>query len=330
MRADKGQEHATAPRPGPIVSVVICTLNRAEVLEGALQSLADQTAPAGSFEVLVMDNGSTDHTAEVAERFGKVLDLRYLREARTGLSYARNAGYVEASGAYVAYLDDDATARPDWVESILAAVEKESPDVLGGPVIPFFPAGRPAWFPPESQAWSLGDRMRELHRDEYIRGESIVIKKSALERLGGFRTDLGMKGNALGYGEETELQCRLRRTSAAARITYSPDVVVYHLVRPEKLTLGWQLQRCWIQGRQAGAIYDAEAFSARRFPRLHALGKGAGHGILAIFTALAAPFRSRRSYPYWRTYVMLRVLPHVYSFGAHSSFALARRRAEVG
>jgi hypothetical protein len=167
--------------------------------------------------------------------------------------------------------------------------------------------------------------MRELRRDEHIRGESIVVKRSTLERLGGFRTDLGMKGNALGYGEETELQCRLRRTSPGARIIYSPDVVVHHLVRPEKLTLGWQLRRCWIQGRQAGAIYDAAAFSTWRYPRLHAIACMAGHFALAVLRAAACPFRSRRRYPYWRTYVLDCILPHLYSVFAYGSFVLTRR-----
>lgn len=305
--------------------MVICTLNRAEILEAALQSLAGQMAPPGSFEVLVVDNGSTDGTADVADRFREALGLTYVREDRPGLSYARNTGYLEARGAYVAYLDDDATARPDWVEAILAVVEKESPDVLGGPVIPFFPAGRPAWFPTESQAWSLGEQMRELRKDEYVRGESIVVRRSALERLGGFRTDLGMKGDALGYGEETELQCRLRRASPCAKIMYSPDMVVHHLVRREKMTLSWQLRRCWIQGRQAGAIYDAKAFSTWRYPRLHAIGCMAGHFALTVAGAAACPFRSRRRFPYWRTYVLQHVFPHLYSVFAYGSFVLGRR-----
>jgi len=178
MRADDVHERGTSPPAGPVVSVVICTLNRAALLKTALESLAEQTAPPGSFEVLVVDNGSTDDTAQVADGFRKVLNLTCVREGRTGLSHARNRGYLGAHGAYVAYLDDDATARPDWVEGILAAVQRENPDVLGGPVIPVFAAGRPAWFPPESQAWSLGERMRELRRDEFIRGESFVVKRS--------------------------------------------------------------------------------------------------------------------------------------------------------
>jgi len=168
-----------------------------------------------------------------------------------------------------------------------------------------------------------------LGRNEYIRGGNIAIKKSALERLGGFRTDLGMRGDVLGYGEETQLQERLRRREPGALILYRPDAAVRHVVRPEKMTLRWQARRAWRQGWQASRIYDPDAFGAPGFRRIRALAKAAVHGVLAVSAMLGSPFRSRRAYRYWRTYVMLRVLPHLYSTCAHASFALRRRASEA-
>jgi glycosyltransferase involved in cell wall biosynthesis len=313
----------------PLLSVVICTVDRAGLLKGALESLADQTAPPQSFGVIVVDNGSTDATREVAEEFGQVLTLRYVREERMGLSHARNRAWAEARGDYVAYLDDDARARPEWVANLCAAIEEEAPEVLGGPVVPVCTTS-PDWFPLDSQGWSLGGQRRLLGRHEHVRGENFAVARALLERLGGFRPDLGMAGGALGYGEETELQERLRREQPGARVLYCPGVVVEHLVRPEKMTLRWQFRRAWRQGWQAAHIYDARAFSSSRWPRLHALALACGHLPLAALLLASCPLRSRRRSPYWRTYVMLRVLPHVYSFCAHASFVLARRRSEGG
>jgi GT2 family glycosyltransferase len=322
MSAAGEQGANVRPAAAPVVSVVICTLDRAELLKLALKSLSDQAAPRQSFEVIVVDNGSTDDTPAVARSFEGVLDLGYVREGRTGLSHARNAGWAAARGAYVAYLDDDARARPDWVQGILAAVAQQEPDVIGGPHLAAFQGGRPAWFPEDFESWSPGDRDRELCDDEYAKGMNFVVKRSVLERLGGFRPDLGMAGASPGYGEETELQCRIRRLVPGAKLIYRPGVVVHHLVRPEKTTLAWQLRRCVRQGLQAGAIYDRSAFGVRKCPRLHALAAMLGHLALAALEAAACPLRSRRAYPFWKAYVLLKVCPHVYSVFAYASVLL--------
>jgi len=322
MGAANDQSPAARTASAPVLSVVICTLNRAEFLKGALQSLACQAAPRGSFEVIVVDNGSTDGTPAAVGSLAAVLDVRYVREERTGLSHARNAGLRQARGAYVAYLDDDARARPHWVEAILAAVAREEPDVLGGPVLPLAMEEKPAWFPLESQAWAAGRERRELGAGEYVRGEGFAVKKSVAEALGGFRAELGMIGTTMGYGEETELQCRIRWLKPGARIVYCPDAVVEHLVRIEKMTLRWQLRRCTRQGLQAAAIYEREAFGASRFPRLHALGAMLGHLALAGLKAAWCPLRSRKTHRFWKAYVLLRVCPHVYAAFAYVSFLL--------
>ena len=94
------------------IAVIICTFNRADYLQQALQSLARQTLPLHQYQIIVVDNASTDETAQIVNQFTPELpNLRYLREPRLGLSIARNAGAAMATTPYLAYLDDDGRAR---------------------------------------------------------------------------------------------------------------------------------------------------------------------------------------------------------------------------
>ena len=108
----------------PEITAIICTFNRAELLRLALNSLVAQTLDAGRFELMVVDNGSTDGTyALVRGEFGHLPNLRYVHQPANGISNARNAGWRSATTKYVAYLDDDAVAEVDWLARILAQFE---------------------------------------------------------------------------------------------------------------------------------------------------------------------------------------------------------------
>jgi len=91
-----------------MISVIVCTYNRAELLRELLPTLCEQTVAFTQYEVIVIDNGSTDHTKTVAAVFAaRYPQVRYCYEPRQGLSHARNRGWQEAKGDYVAYIDDD-------------------------------------------------------------------------------------------------------------------------------------------------------------------------------------------------------------------------------
>src|SRR5713226_9622239 len=128
---------ASASDSTPLISVVICTRNRAQLLERALASVADQEFARTDYEILVVDNGSTDRTQEVVKQFP---DARYLYEGEAGLCIARNAGWREAKGRYVAFFDDDATALPGWLAAIRDGFASASPlvGIVGGPVRPIW------------------------------------------------------------------------------------------------------------------------------------------------------------------------------------------------
>ena len=117
------------------VSVIVCTVNRPELLRKAIRSLVDQTLDATHYEILVVDNGSANGTRRVPfEEFDTVRNLHHISESVQGLSRARNAGWRSAAGEYVAYLDDDATADARWIETLLHRFERGPADGIGGPI----------------------------------------------------------------------------------------------------------------------------------------------------------------------------------------------------
>lgn len=115
------------------LSIVIPTRNRAEFLSKVLESVAGQPADPGVFEVLVIDNGSTDATREVAKSFhGKIKNFRYFYDARPGLHVGRNKGLLKSRGELIGYLDDDVILFPNWINTVLEAFEDEQTMCMEG------------------------------------------------------------------------------------------------------------------------------------------------------------------------------------------------------
>ena len=115
-------------------SVVICTYQRADLLKTALQSLCQQSLDCAEYEVIVIDNNSTDHTQAIAEAFvNRLPNFKYHLEPNQGLSHARNRGWREAQGTYVAYIDDECKVPGRWLEAAKRLVDERNPGVLGGP-----------------------------------------------------------------------------------------------------------------------------------------------------------------------------------------------------
>jgi glycosyltransferase involved in cell wall biosynthesis len=101
----------------PFVSVIVPTYNRASLLKRLLESLREQTYPADKFEVLVVDDGSTDETPQVVEEFARSAPfaVRYFRQPRKGPAAARNLGIQQSRGEIVAFVDSDVTVAKDWL-----------------------------------------------------------------------------------------------------------------------------------------------------------------------------------------------------------------------
>lgn len=238
------------------ISVIVCTYNRADILKMCLQSLFTQTALPKCFEVIVVDNSSTDNTKGVIENFQRTEgNLRYVLETKQGLSHARNCGYKNALGQWVAYMDDDGLPAPDYIKKSLDIINDFDFDCFGGRYTAWYRNPKPKWLSDDFGSSIILKEKTSILENDYNSGGIIFFKKQVLEDVGGFSSRLGMSGKKIAYGEETEVQKKMR--DKGFKIGYSPDVVMEHLVSDAKLRLNWHLKRYYAHGRDNVEIYQS-------------------------------------------------------------------------
>lgn len=222
------------------LSVAICTYNRPDLLRLCLEAVCPQLTQ--ETELLVIDNGSQSVRALCQEFDG----LRYIAEGNTGLSFARNRAIKEAKGETVLYLDDDALADPNLIRVALNACDKYQ--LFGGVYIPWYHYGEPKWYKEEYASNKMPyNQHTRLAKGEYLSGGIFAVKKNLLQEFGGFNTDLGMSGTQVGYGEESELQDRMREQGI--ELYYLPDLIIKHVVAKYKLNVNWFLSASFQRGR---------------------------------------------------------------------------------
>ena len=256
----------------PPIAVVICTYNRADRLLLALEALTKQTLPSQKFEVLVVDNRSTDDTSRVCQSFQeRFANFSYVYEPIQGLSKARNTGWQTAQSPYIAYLDDDAIPCEQWVEAILTVFETVHPKPVsvGGPIYPLWEIPRPDWITPIMETLFTmldgGDAPRWFHDNEYPWGANVIYRRDALEKVGGFCEQLGRKGQSLLSGEETLLNATLKAQGEG--FYYSPQASVSHWVPKERINPAWLVQRSYWQGYSV-ALVDSIVGKSSIYQRL--------------------------------------------------------------
>lgn len=236
------------------ISSVICTLNRSDYLRKAIHSLVEQTLNKESYEILVVDNGSTDNTKQiVVEEFASVQNLRYIYEPIMGLSQARNTGLAQATGEYVAYLDDDAIACPLWLEKIVEVFEtvKPQPGCVGGKIEPIWEAPRPDWLSNTLMTYltTMDYSQTPIILNETrqrLAGANISFPKNLLQDLGGFDVNLGRRGTNLLSNEEFLIQQQL--IDKGYSCFYHPEVAVSHHVPASRLTKDFFINRLYWEG----------------------------------------------------------------------------------
>lgn len=297
-------------------TVAICTRNRAPLLERALEalavSLADDDVP-----VLVVDNASTDETPGVVERAGARLSVRYIREAEIGLSVARNRAWRECTTEYIVYVDDDAEPPPGWPAAVRAGIARWNPDYFGGPWVPYYITPKPAWFPDSAVSGDLDRPEGMLGPREFVTGMNMGWRVSLLRKLGGFRAELGMRGDRALLGEETELQVRAARESAGVRAVFLPAMALRHYAGPHRFSVRYWWKRSWTYGWQLSDINGGDALLAQSSLALLAETK------LGLPLALRLVLRDRGRYPHWRTYAL------AYGDRACIAFGVVARRASA-
>jgi len=288
-----------------VISVIVCTHNRAALLLDLLETLCQQTLAPTQYEVLVIDNGSTDQTRAVTAAFTqRYPHIHYCYEERVGLSHARNRGWQEAKGDYVAYIDDDCKAPPAWLAVAQEIIETVAPVEFGGPHYPFYTTAKRQWWCDAYDRQHTGGYTRAagyLEPSMDLIGNNLFFQRAIFAQIGGFDPTLGVIGKTLRYGEETEMHFRLCRRDPTHRAYYDPRLFVYHLVRPEKLALRWQLHSTFMHGRADYPIYYAGQHPFRWWVCLLLLPYTV---LLSLRLLLQSWFwRDRNRHRYWQNYL---------------------------
>lgn len=277
--------------PPPRISAIICTHNRDNYLGAAIDSLLAQDFD--EYEIIVVDNASTDTTRAVAESRLPHPRLQYVYEATLGLSAARNTGARVAQGEILAYLDDDAEASPGWLTAI-AAIYDQDPQVAiaGGRVTLIWPDERtpPRWLSTNMAgnlgAYDLGDEVTYITQPGLTpRGLNYSIKADFLNQIGGFDLHLGRVGKNLLSNEE--LYMTEKALQLGYRVAYLPNALVAHNVAPARLAPSWFMSRSWWQG--ISECYREEMAGRAGWHQLRAGGERFVRGVYKTLKYLPDP-----------------------------------------
>ncbi|MTD13748.1 glycosyltransferase [Nakamurella sp. YIM 132087] len=240
--------------------MVICayTDERWDDLRASVESAVAQTVPA--LEVLVV----IDHNDELLDRarrhFFGTSPVRVLASVdRKGLSGARNSGVRAARGGVVAFLDDDATAADDWIETLRAPYVDPTVAGVGGHATPVWPAARPGWLPTEFD-WVVGcSYTGQPETTAEVRnfiGCNMSIRRSYFDAVGGFSHAIGRVGKIPLGCEETELCIRIRQHDPQARMVYEPDMRVRHRVSADRVRPKYFFRRCYAEGLSKAVVAE--------------------------------------------------------------------------
>ena len=232
-----------------MLSIVICTYNRNDILKICLETIVKYFPTNFTAEMIIVNNNSTDSTAQTLTDFVKTYSwCKVVNEPKQGLSQARNTGFQSASHSWILYLDDDAKIDQNLFNRIHENIKLQTYQCIGGMYLPWYVNEKPKWFRDKWASNQLAyDKLHLLQINEFASGGVFLVHKNLLEKHKGFRTTYGMRGKQLGYGEETDLQRRIRK--AGEKVAYDPEMIIYHLVPPHKMTVSWQLKSSFQMGK---------------------------------------------------------------------------------
>ena len=236
--------------PQPKLTVILPTYNRAGSLGNALGALLRQVSDPGDYEIVVVDNNSTDGTRGLVQGLDDPR-IRLIAEPRQGLSYARNAGLDAARAPLVAFTDDDVEVAPDWVATIVSTLERHGEiDGLGGRVLPAWEHGRPRWLTKEHWAplalQDHGDGRRTFDKQTPIGliGANVAFRRSVFDRIGRFSPAVQRVKDGIGSTEDQELLTRLY--DGGGRMLYHPRLLVLARVPSDRCDRRYH--RRWHEG----------------------------------------------------------------------------------
>ncbi len=223
------------------ISVIVCTYNRAKYINQLLESIACQDFPKERYEIIFINNNSTDQTETICNKFkerNQSIDFKYFNETQQGLSFARNRGIKEANGKLVAFIDDDAVAHTGYLKQISASfAENPAIDASGGKIVPLYETTPPKWMnkflAPVMSVIDLGENVKEFPKNKFPIGANMIFRKSVFDKVGDFNTKLGRTGKNMLGGEEKDIFFRMKKHDL--NIYWLPQIVVSHSVPDTRL-----------------------------------------------------------------------------------------------
>ena len=222
------------------ISIVICTYNRCQDLNKTLSSVCE--LEYDSFEVIVVDNNSTDDTKEIVAKY----PVKYIVESRQGVAYARNTGLEASTGHYIGFIDDDEIVDKNWIRAMLKGFALGgSVGAVTGPVIPQYTSQTPVWMTSAFHGSEGGPNYRLLSTKEAIGTGNSMFRAEFVEDIR-FKTTLGRVKNSLISGEDTDFVQQLYDKGYVG--AYSPEAIVHHMIPPERTMLQWFVQRYFAEG----------------------------------------------------------------------------------
>lgn len=245
-----------------LLSLVICTYNRADILKATLPSALALELPDGiELEILLVDNNSKDETSELVKKIiqknASSIDMKYYFEDKQGLSFARNTGYGYAKGEYIIYTDDECILPKKWVVEAVKIIGKQSPAFLGGPYYgKYLPGSSSSWFK-ESYGDSYilqYDLPNGAMVNKYLSGGNLFIRRDVFEKIGLFDVELGMTGETISYGEEVDFQKRFIQKYPEEVIWYDQKVFLWHCIRNEKMKMLFLFKDALIRGASTSEL----------------------------------------------------------------------------
>jgi len=222
------------------ISAVLCSYNRARFIIQAVDSIFNQDFDKSRYEVIVVDNNSTDHTLEVLQDYKNKhpeYNFRFVTEENQGVAYTRTRCAKEAKGEIVSYLDDDSIAQPGWLSQTVEFYDQH-PEVwsIGGKITPYFLTEIPRWYSKYYFGlvgkFDQGERQKQLTGQKYPCGANMSFRKRVFEEIGFFNHELGRSGTGLLATEEKDIYMRILHYGK--QVYYLPEVEVLHAVESNK------------------------------------------------------------------------------------------------
>ncbi len=238
----------------PGIDIAICTFNRLGYLQSCVSTILPQLL-GDHIGLMIVDNNSTDGTAAWASALADDHPgVTYIHVKEQGISHARNGAWKASKRKWILYLDDECRVSEGWIKYVWnLVVEDPDLDAIGSAYVAQTHGEVMSEAELEAFSYALPYTTRTLLQDRYVHGSPLMIRTQVLQALGGFDIRLGMRGYRMGYSEEIELQDRMRKNGYT--IAYDPGLWVYHLVRPEKRSIGWTLRSEYMRRRYMRA-YD--------------------------------------------------------------------------